>query len=307
MVRLKLLITGISGLLGKALYYEFKNLYNVYGTYNTVKPEIENNKVFMINILKDGLEDLIDYLKPNIIIHTIALTDLEFCEKDKELSYKINVNETEKVVKLAKKYNIKFVYISTDYVFNGEKGNYKEEDKPDPINYYGFTKLKGEEISLDYNKSLVIRTTFYGFNPKGRKPGIEKILSMIKNDQKILASSQTFNSIISVNNLSKIILFLVDNDIYGIYHIGTDGKISRYEFLINLCNIFELNDKNIIKTSHNDYFKETIAKRPKDVSLNLEKLKSILNIKIPDILEDLKKFKEIKNDYIKFYGGNDEF
>lgn len=305
----KLLITGVSGMLGKSLIYENnRRNYNIYGIYNRNKLLISNVHTYKIDITnKDEIFDFIKNLKPDYIIHTAAFTDVDLCEKEKDLSYKINVIGTKNIIESCQKLNSKFVYISTDYVFDGEKGLYDENDKPNPLNYYGYTKLLGEKIVLDYKNSIVIRTTFYGLNPKGNKGGIENLIIKIKNGNKIYASYNTFNSIISINKISELIYEIVEKNFTGIIHIGIDGKISRYDFLLKLSKFFDLDPNLILKIDHDSYYQNKPAKRPKDVSLNINKLKSLLNLKTLNIEEDLIYFKNNIYNYYQYFGGKFEY
>ena len=143
---MKLLITGASGLYGSKLaqlalakgievYSSDIQSLSVYG--NFVKLDISG---------KVQVEQAFKNIKPDVVVHAASLTDVDKCETNKELAWKVNVEGTKNIVEAAHSAGSFLIYISTDYVFSGQKGNYKETDKPDPINYYGLTKLKAEEI-----------------------------------------------------------------------------------------------------------------------------------------------------------------
>jgi len=104
-------------------------------------------------------------------VHAAALTDVDLCEKDKNLAFNVNVLGTKNVVEACKKVNAHLVYISTDYVFSGEKGYYSEQDETNPLNYYGFTKLEGEKIVESSNLSYLIAraSVIYGSRPAAGK------------------------------------------------------------------------------------------------------------------------------------------
>jgi dTDP-4-dehydrorhamnose reductase len=113
------------------------------------------------------LLDLFSKLKPDITIHTAAETNVDKCETQKELSWKINVEGTRNIAEACKKLGAKLVYVSTEYVFDGEKGSYVEEDKPNLINHYGTTKLEGENQIVSRCKDYAILRTsvIYGWHP----------------------------------------------------------------------------------------------------------------------------------------------
>jgi len=304
MGRLKIFITGLSGLLGKALCYEGRDKFNIYGTYFKKDIRCANVSSYKVDIRdKKSLDDLILSIKPDIAIHTAAITDVDFCEQDKESAYEINVNGSRNVLDAIKKLSGKFIYISSDYVFDGNKGYYKEEDIPNPLNYYGLTKLKGEILSLEYDKSLIIRTSIYGFNPKGTKEGIEGIIKNVREGLIIQAPFDMYNSIISVNMLSKIIYRLISENVKGICHIGTKGRISRYEFMEKLFSIFDLPKRNLVPIEFKNYQIKKIARRPQDVSLNTNKLTNDFKIITTTIEDDLNALYKISSSYFAYFGG----
>jgi len=303
----KVLITGASGMLGKALIFENKSSDMLYGVYlNSKVPKVN---VKGISFLRCDISDGDDFYKavsgivPDVIIHTAALTNVDLCEKEKELAYKINVVGTQNVVKFAKKVKAKLIYISTDFVFDGKIGNYDEDDFPNPINYYGFTKLKGEEISLVYESSLVIRTSIFGLNPLGSKPGIEGIVENVKRGKKIYAPVDSFYSPISVNSLARIIYYLIEKDASGIYHIGSRERISRFEFFDLLFTVFGLPHNKLFSLPFEEYLRGKYARRPKDVSLASFKIVRSFVVGLPVVKSDLEEILRIKDTYYSFFGG----
>ena len=167
---LKLLITGASGLYGSKLAkLAVAENYEVYssdiqelpvrGTF--VKLDVSN---------KERVDEAFKRIKPDVVVHAATLTDVDKCELNKELAWKINVEGTKNIVEAAKSAGSFLIYISTDYVFSGEKGNYKETDTPDPINYYGLTKLKSEEIVGTQAEYFIARpSVIYGATPAAGK------------------------------------------------------------------------------------------------------------------------------------------
>jgi dTDP-4-dehydrorhamnose reductase len=301
---MKVLITGASGMLGKALIFEKKAGYSLYGTYLSTKLYIPQITLLRVDICdKNSFYEAISEIVPDVIIHTAALTNVDLCEKEKELAYKINVISINSIVEYAKKVNAKFIYISTDFVFDGKVGNYTEEDCPNPINYYGITKLKGEEISLTYENSLIIRTSIFGLNPLGSKPGIEEIVEEIKKGKEIHAPVDSFYSPISVNSLAKVIYYLIEKDASGIYHIGSRERISRFDFFDLLFRIFGLPRNQFLKVSFREYLKEKYAQRPQDVSLISSKIVKGFGVDLPCVRTDLEEIFRIKDAYYSFFGG----
>ena len=165
---MKILVTGASGLLGKKIVKELLDRdFEIIAIYNRNPILFEHRQLIKIRMditNKVLLEDLILREKPGVIVHSAAYTDVDGCEKNKLMAWKVNVEATHSVVRAAKVVKAHVVYISTDYVFDGEKGLYKETDIPNPINYYGLTKLIGEEIvkSSDLLYTIVRPSAIYG-------------------------------------------------------------------------------------------------------------------------------------------------
>ncbi len=168
---MKLLITGASGLYGSKLAQLATGKHHqVYSLDN------QNPATFGVPIQADitnkpQIESIFKEINPEAVIHAATLTDVDKCEQNRELAWKINVDGTTNIAQAAKANNAFVLYISTDYVFDGDKGNYIETDLPSPINFYGYTKLKAEEqIKKILNEYCIARTSvIYGFNPGSRQ------------------------------------------------------------------------------------------------------------------------------------------
>ena len=163
---MKILITGASGLLGtKLCEIALRRNHEVYSAYSQHRP-LHGTPV-ELNILDLKAEQqILDKIKPQGVVHAAALTDVDKCEMEKELAWKTNVEATTNLVQLCKEHDAYLVYVSTDYVFNGEKGTYKEMDDPAPIHHYELTKLKGEEAVQTLNKYCIARgSVIYGSTP----------------------------------------------------------------------------------------------------------------------------------------------
>ena len=130
--------------------------------------------------------------------------------------------------------NLKLIHISTDHLFSGKKkGKYSEKSLCKPVNYYGKTKLSGEKILKDYEKSLILRTNFFGSLSKKNNSFANKILSRIKLNKKVYLWDDIFFTPVFLIDLIKIINLLINKNIYGIYNISSNNKISKYDFIQN--------------------------------------------------------------------------
>ncbi|MEM5830511.1 MAG: SDR family oxidoreductase [Candidatus Aenigmatarchaeota archaeon] len=272
----KILITGSTGLLGYWISKIFiESNFNVYLVYNTHEPKFKDAEKIALDITNfEKVKETLKKVKPDVIIHSAALTDVDLCEKEKELAYNVNVNGTRNFIKSLYTLNLssKFIYISTDYVFDGQKGNYREYDIPNPINYYGLTKLLGEEVTKTYNNYIIIRTSaLFGFSPSGKENFGLIALKKLINNEKVKAFVDQIVSPTYVEFLADAIFKLIKLEISNdILHIAGEA-MSRYDFALKLAKI--LNKENLIEKS---FLNEAnfIAKRPKNSSLNVEKQKN---------------------------------
>jgi dTDP-4-dehydrorhamnose reductase len=286
----KLLIVG-SGLLGSNLAKIAINEFTAFTTYNDHPLEIENCKSYYLNIANGMVvATLIQKLNPDYIIHTAALTNVDHCERDKRLAWNINVEGTKHIAEIAQKIDAKLIYVSTDYVFDGNKGMYKEDAPTNPIDYYGETKLEGEKVVKDLGNYIIARpSVLYGWNPI--KPNfVTWVIDELRKGKEINIAKDQLNTPTLADNLAELILELIGRDETGIYHISGSERINRYDFAIKIAEIFNLN-KDRIKPITSDQL-NWIAKRPMDSSLDTSKISRIR--KPLNIEEGLRRMRDLK-------------
>jgi len=269
---MKILIFGASGQLGLELSNILKgDLIKVYNS-NEIK---DGYKLDLTNF--SMVEDFILKKKPDIIINAAAITDVDKCETEKDIAYKVNAEVVKHIVRVARVIEAYFIQISTDYVFDGQKGLYKEEDLPNPINYYGLTKLLGDTYALSYDDSLVIRTSGI-FRNKGFPIYVYKTLK----ENKEVNAFKGYYSPISARKLAEAINEIIQYRKTGIINIAGE-RISRYELALKIKEKFNLD--GIAKEVDN--IKTWIAKRPFDSSLDISKAKKLLSIDFYSLDENL--------------------
>ena len=165
---MKFLVTGSAGLVGRQVIKDLLQSYTqVYSCYHTSKPE-DGIATLLDLTSPDGIIKVVESTKPDVIIHLAAMTNVDLCETQKDLATKINAKSTAVMAEQATKLGAFLVYVSTDYVFDGEKGMKKESDTPNPIDHYGKSKLEGENAVKEIaTKWCIARTsTPYGIHPK---------------------------------------------------------------------------------------------------------------------------------------------
>jgi len=275
---MKYLVTGSAGLIGNRIVSDLeKSGEIVYSCYNNMKPVYGiPNKLNLLNL--DDVHKIFKKFQPDVIIHCAALTDVEKCEVDPELANSINVKATEIITKEAEKLDSYLMYISTDYVFDGKKGFYKETDLTNPLNQYGKTKLIGEKIIENkISKWSIIRTSTPFDVHSYKKTFPVWVFENLKNNKKINILEDQFTSPTYVPNLSKMILEIITRNLEGLFHLSCSNKISRFKFAKMIATKLNLDLSLLNPVSINDM--PWKAMRPLDSSLDTSKINTILNTK----------------------------
>lgn len=279
----KILIIGASGLLGSKLYEQFSEHYKVIGTYKKNKQEC----LYHYDLTKKNLT-IFKETKPDIVIHAAGITDVDYCETNQEKAYKINVVGTENIIRGCKLNNSKLIYLSTDFVFDGKKGDYTELDVPNPMNYYGKTKFKSEQMvkdsGLDY---LILRTSFlYGL--KKNKKFVSWCIDKLNNEEYLTLIADHMRTPTFVDDIAEALNTLIIQKRQGIYHLTGSEKLSPFSMAVRIAEVFNLNKKYLKPiTSHK---LDWAAQRPKNTSLNIQKLQKE-GVQMSSFVEGLNKIK----------------
>lgn len=278
----KVLIIGASGTLGSVFLKKLKDNYQVWGTFNNNYTE-NCSKLDILDYRAVG--DMYNLVRPDYTILCAAIADVDKCESNPKLAWDTHEVGTENVSQWCRKTNSKLVYISTDSVFDGKRGAYKETDETNPINVYAASKLRGEKVTTWAKDYLIIRTAFFGHK------GLAKwVIENLKESNSITMFNDVFFSPIYTEDLVDIIIKMCEKDLKGIYHVGGEFGYSKYEFGRNLANAFEL-DWTFITPVSVDTMKSRTP-RPKNLSIDISKLQKDLDIKVPTLTEGLLRFKE---------------
>jgi len=272
------LITGGSGLLGQYLNITISKKFNIHTTYRNNPgnyKEFQSSKINIIN--KNELRMIFDAVKPEIVIHTAAITNPTPKENQSAKEYfDTNVTATKSIAMLCEKYKAKLIYISTDLVYAGYRGSFLKEDaKLIPASLYAETKLVGEIKVKDSTENyLILRTALlYGFGLNHSRCHFQTMYEDLKNGKPVKLFTDQFRTPISLADASQIITQLLEMDLKSeTINVGGTDRVSRYELGEMLCSSAVL-DKNLLQ-------KITIDDIPnfpevKDVSLNTEKLQSL--------------------------------
>jgi dTDP-4-dehydrorhamnose reductase len=296
-LKLKLLITGVSGLLGTVLFDRSKDRFDVSGLYHKDVPLLSGGNLFFGDVTNGSLLlNQFRTIKPDIVVHTAAITNVDYCEDHGAEAQYVNVVGTNNVIEGSKDVNAFLIYISTDFVFDGKKSSrYVETDCVYPINFYGTTKLIGELLTGCYKNSCVIRTGgLYGISSSKHKQNFPLwVIQSLTENKSISVAKDQFNSPTVNVNLADAILEIAERKFTGTFNFVGKTKISRYNFASAIANSFGLNCDLIKSVSLTKCsFK---APRPKNTALDVRKAIKYLNVKPLDLKDSVKLFrKEVK-------------
>jgi dTDP-4-dehydrorhamnose reductase len=289
---MNLLITGASGLYGSKLAeLAVAKQHKVFAVHSL--HEATHGVPIQLNVTdKENVAAEIAKAKPDAVVHAASMTDVDKCELNRELAWKINVEGSVNVAQATKATDAFFVYISTDYVFDGEKGCYKETDLPSPISYYAYTKLKAEEKVKDIAGEYCIArpSVIYGANPAAGKVNFALwLLNKLRNKEEAKVFADQWNSPTLNTGLAEMTLEVLERKLTGVYHLSGASRISRFDFALALARTFGLDESLLVPTQMKDF--AFPAKRPRDSSLDTSKAERALKnkpLKIDQALDRLK-------------------
>jgi len=288
LVKLKVLVTGSAGLVGRQVVKDLSNSHQVFSCYNESKPEYGDSvKMDLKN--REMISSILTEKKPDIVIHLGAMTGVDLCEKEKTSASEINTKATEIIAKECSKLNSFLVYVSTDYVFDGNLGMYKEDDVTNPLGFYGKSKLEGEKVVQNFSTNWCIARTStpFGLHPT-KKSFPMWVIENLQKQKQIDVLIDQFTSPTYIPNLSRMLIEISERRITGIIHTAGASKISRYQMASMVSDKLNLDTTLLKQISINKM--KWVAQRPKDSSLDVSRASSILNEKPQKIDQSLNLF-----------------
>lgn len=229
-----------------------------------------------------SVSSFFDSNKIEAVIHAGAYTNVEQAEDQKELARKINVDATQIIAEMSNKHNYKLIYISTDYVFDGKKSSpYTELDIPNPINYYGSTKLEGEAAVIESACNPLIYRTSWVYSEYGNN-FVKKIIKLSEQNEILKVIDDQVGSLTSAHDLAVVILR--NMDLKGVYNFSNEGCSTWYDVAHEIVRLLKLRTK-VLPVKSVDYKANAI--RPHFSVLDKAKIKNELNIQIPHWVESL--------------------
>jgi len=287
----RFLVTGASGLLGLnfALAVDGKK-HEVTGVANTAPMLWATFKNVQLELTQPGMvEEMITAHQPEVVIHCAAMANVDACENDPAQARLVNAELPGTIAAACKRNNVRMIHISTDAVFDGTVGNYREEDKPNPLSVYASTKLEGERAVLAANPdALIARVNFYGWSAAGNRSLAENFVHNLEAGKEMLGFTDVIFCPMNILDLSNVLVEAATLGIKGIYHMVGEQAMSKYQFGVRLAEIFGFNPGLIKPVSVNDSGLK--ATRSLNLSLSVEKLQKALGHALPEFNEGVKKF-----------------
>lgn len=295
LVKRRIIVVGGNGMLGQRLIEYYSKLNDV----ELLATSVEEKSVFTdINYLQADISNRNEIKKvvydfcPDFIINAAAYTNVDKSESERELAWKINVNGVEHLSESARVLDAHLIHISTDYIFDGKDGPYNENDTPNPLGYYARTKLASENtLKIGGCTNTILRTNvLYGTAKFSRPDFVKWVVESLRANKEIKIVDDQINNPTFIDDLVQGINKVVELRKEGIYNIGGDEFLNRYDFTIIIANYFNLN-KNLIKRIKTEELNQP-ARRPLKSGLITIKAQSELGYKPHTILQSLELMKQ---------------
>lgn len=189
---------------------------------------------------KKDVRNVVAEFEPNVIVNAAAMTNVDACEKERELAWRINVGGVENITETARRTGATVVHVSTDYVFDGRSGPYTEEDRPEPLNYYGRSKLAGENhLRASGVKFVIARTmVLYGYAPGAKSNFALWLIQQLEQHVPVRVVDDQLGNPTLADDLAHAIVSTIDLEKTGLYHIAGRDIASRFEFALALAKKF---------------------------------------------------------------------
>ncbi len=289
---MRIAITGASGLLGRALIEKATPHHQIIAASHSTDV-IGRGSVEMIPLdLNDvnSIQRFVHSSQADLFIHAAATTDVDRCECEPELARALNAEATSQLVAALRDSTSRILYISTDYVFDGEIGPYGEDDWPNPINVYGKTKLEGEKavLALGARASIVRSASFLGYGGPSRPTFAERMLESMRENPPLRAAFDQLSNVTPVDALAVCIIKLAESGESGIWHIAHPQILSRYDLAVLLADLAGLGRASVESVSYASLHRA--APRPLRGGLKSEKANRVLSLTWRPLKESLTGF-----------------
>lgn len=291
-----ILVTGAGGLLGANLVLDFCSRgLDVVAVGRGCLPMSVGVQVVRCDLTAtEHVTSFFREWRPHCVIHCAAVTDVDRCEADPQQASRINVGMSAHLATVAAHFGSKFVYISSDSVFDGSRGGYAEEDDVAPVNTYARSKLEGEiAVRNVLPTSLVVRTNIYGWNMQPKSSLAEWVLSRLEAGSEVPGFQDVVFCPLLVNDLGDLLLEILGRQLTGTFHVAGSEACSKYEFALRLADTFGM-ARHLVRPTSVEH-SALRAPRPKNTSLCTARIGRALGRPMPKLDAGLKRFKALRD------------
>ncbi|HCA42269.1 MAG TPA: dTDP-4-dehydrorhamnose reductase [Bacteroidetes bacterium] len=292
---MRIFVTGANGLLGQTI----TSIFTRESDFELITSGVETDsssdlghtyeRLDLTN--KDEVKKLIGFYEPDVIVNCAAFTDVDKCETERELCWKVNVDAVKHLIIASRINNAKIIHYSTDYIFDGKNGPYDEEAKPNPVSFYGRSKLASENALLTSGADFAIARTMVLFGIGNNiKPNFALwLIGKLKNNEPVNIVDDQIGNVTISDDLAFGTLKIIELKKKGVFNIAGSDILSRYEFVLKMCEVFGFNKNLVSKIKTADLNQP--APRPLNSGLITLKAQSELGFKPMDSLEALRLLK----------------
>jgi dTDP-4-dehydrorhamnose reductase len=297
---MRILVTGAHGLLGHSLLRHERQI-KMIGCGRRPQP-VDQRSYHQVELTdRRAITRLLAEVRPDWVIHTAALTDVDRCETERELAQQVNLESVAHLVEACGQIDAGLVQLSTDYVFDGQKGPYSEDDEPHPLSYYGALKLASESLVLESGiKGLVLRTLWlYGYIPGTRRNLVTWPLQMLSRGESVQAVDDQWGNPTYVHDLAEMLLELCQQNARGLFHMGGASYMTRYELVVQLAQFFGLEVTQVRRISTK--VAQQVARRPLRSGLRTDALRERLgrrSLSFGEGLERMVREEDFRRDFV---------
>lgn len=290
---MKILITGANGMLGERCVRLLAPLHTVIATDLHEQPIYKENIIYRKTDITDSkvVTAVINEFQPEAVINCAAYTNVDGAEINRDLAWRVNAGGPQNLATALKPFNTPIIHISTDYIFDGINGPYKEDAPIKPINYYGQTKLAGEQILLASGlPATVFRTNvLFGNSTNQEASFVYWVVKKLSRREPINVVNDQFGNPTWADGLAEVIGLAISRQIRGIYNYGGADYINRLEFALQIAAIFNL-DPTLIRAISTSSLGQKAA-RPFRAGLICDKIKKDFGVRLYSIKEALETMK----------------
>jgi dTDP-4-dehydrorhamnose reductase len=287
---MRVLVTGASGLLGLNFALEAAQEHTVFGQINRHALQTEAFTVLEADLRAPGaVERLVDRVEPDWVINCAALAILDACEADPALAAQLNIELPQKLARDVARGGARLVHFSTDAVFDGQRGDYREQDEPNPLSEYARTKRAGEEaVAAEDPRAIIARVNLFGWSLSGERSLAEWFFNNLSAGRPVMGFTDVFFCPLLANDLAQVILKMVGKQLSGLYHVVGSACASKYEFGLALARRFGFAEGLISPASVQAAGLK--AARSPNLTLRNDKLVADLGEPLPDWRAGMERF-----------------